>query len=124
MHEVLGFGEELPHVYSRDDALPGAHQTSKMDRWPSRQVGFPARGSGPRDCWRIQITRTRKISGFDFEPRDRGDLCASAMDLDVAIARLIGNGPATRRLPRALSWDGEDLCWRDRRSGAGTRPRC
>ncbi|WP_377156160.1 C80 family cysteine peptidase [Roseateles sp. UC29_93] len=77
--------------------------------WTSRQVGFPRARLRPSGLLRIQITRTGKVSGFDFDPRDRGDLGASAMDLDVAIARLIGNGPATRRLPRALSWDGEDL---------------
>ncbi|ANH66723.1 hypothetical protein ABE85_02530 [Mitsuaria sp. 7] len=113
LHEILGQRAVKSRVYSPRNVLPGVHLTSTINWRSPHHPTFPnahllLKNRVPGTV-ALTVLRDRKRRYYEYRLRDPQNPEESAMDLDLAIARLIGDGPVSRRLPYALSWNNQHL---------------
>ncbi|MFX1678013.1 C80 family cysteine peptidase [Mitsuaria sp. CC2] len=100
------------HLYDAYDALPGLTGITTLfipgeRRRPSHATLSAQHERVPTVI--MMLKRGGVERWFSYKLRDANELSGSALDLDVAIAHVIGDGSTARRLPVSLRWESDGL---------------
>lgn len=112
--DLLGDHAASPPLRLSDasDALPGLAAIATLLYPPPHRLSqvhakVGGWGRGDKSLIRMVLRREGKDRNLTFKPRNTGETAESALDIDVAIAHLIGEGSTARRLPMSLRWESE-----------------